>query len=126
MEGENLSFVRVEGPLATFHRMNKQGALDQRKRTTARPSAKREYGVLPAPFSCNSQRCPVLELMIYIRWYADKGRAGTTHRRSRWSGMFKVKRAGKKGSVVPSFFHRVFSFPTEEAGRPRVFLHLRG
>jgi hypothetical protein len=27
-------------------------------RTTARPSARRLYGVLPAPLSCSSQRCP--------------------------------------------------------------------
>ena len=39
--------------MASLHRNSR---IDER--STARPSARREYGVGPAPFNCNSQRCP--------------------------------------------------------------------
>jgi hypothetical protein len=39
-------------------------------RSTALPSAKREYGVLPAPFSCSSYRLPVCGLVLSKRLIA--------------------------------------------------------
>ena len=39
--------------MASLHRNSRT-----EERSTARPSAVREYGVMPAPLSCSSQRSP--------------------------------------------------------------------
>ena len=50
--------ARVVGtPIAAINSLQTYSRIEDR--STALPSALREYGVIPAPFSCRSYRCPL-------------------------------------------------------------------